>query len=59
MQFAHFGALVRPATAPAIVARTGDMYNRLWYPIVVAGITLVIGTLFLKETMDVDIYADD
>ncbi len=53
-----FGGLL-PATALAIVAQTGNMYNGLWYPIVVAGITLVIGTLFLKETKDVDIYAND
>ena len=53
-----FGGLL-PATALAIVAQTGNMYNGLWYPIVVAGVTLVIGTLFLKETKDVDIYAND
>ena len=35
------------------------MYNGIWYPIVLAGITLVIGTLFLKETKDEDIYAND
>jgi len=48
-----------PASALAIVAQTGNMYNGIWYPIVLAGITLVIGTLFLKETKDVDIYAND
>lgn len=53
-----FGGLL-PATALAIVAQTGNMYNGLWYPIVIAGATLVIGTLFVKETKDVDIYADD
>jgi len=53
-----FGGLL-PATALAIVAQTGNMYNGLWYPIVVAAVTLVIGTLFLKETKDVDIYAND
>jgi MFS family permease len=53
-----FGGLL-PATALAIVAQTGNMYNGLWYPIVVAGMTLVIGTLFIKETKDVDIYAND
>jgi hypothetical protein len=35
------------------------MYNGLWYPIIVAGMTLVIGALFVKETKDVDIYAND
>ena len=53
-----FGGLL-PATALAIVAQTGNMYNGLWYPIIFAGMTLVIGTLFIKETKDVDIYADD
>ena len=53
-----FGGLL-PATALAIVAQTGNMYNGLWYPIVVAAITLVVGTLFLTETKDVDIYAHD
>jgi hypothetical protein len=35
------------------------MYNGLWYPVVIAGATCVIGTLFLRETRDVDIYALD
>jgi MFS family permease len=53
-----FGGLL-PATALAIVAQTGNMYNGLWYPIIVAAMTLVVGTLFIKETKDVDIYAAD
>jgi MFS family permease len=53
-----FGGLL-PATALAIVAQTGNMYNGLWYPIIIAGMTLVIGTLFIKETKDIDIYAED
>ena len=53
-----FGGLL-PATALAIVAQTGNMYNGLWYPIIFASITFVIGMLFVKETKDVDIYADD
>ena len=53
-----FGGLL-PTTAFAIVASTGNMYNGLWYPIVVASMTFVIGTLFLRETKDVDIYAHD
>jgi len=53
-----FGGLL-PTTAFAIVAQTGNMYNGLWYPIIIAGMTLVIGTLFIRETKDVDIYADD
>jgi hypothetical protein len=53
-----FGGLL-PTTAFAIVASTGNMYNGLWYPIIIAGITLVIGTIFIRETKDVDIYAND
>ncbi len=53
-----FGGLL-PTTAFAIVAQTGNMYNGLWYPIIIAGATFVIGTLFVKETKDVDIYAND
>jgi len=33
-----------------MVAATGDIYYGLWYPIVVAGITVVVGFLFLPET---------
>jgi MFS family permease len=53
-----FGGLL-PTTAFAIVAQTGNMYNGLWYPIIIAAMTFVIGTLFVKETKDVDIYARD
>ncbi len=53
-----FGGLL-PTTAFAIVAQTGNMYNGLWYPIIIAGATFVIGMLFIKETKDVDIYAND
>ena len=53
-----FGGLL-PATGLAIVLQTGNMYNGLWYPIIFAGITFVVGTLFIKETKDVNIYAND
>lgn len=53
-----FGGLL-PTTAFAIVAQTGNMYNGLWYPIIIAAATVVIGTLFVRETKDVDIYAKD
>ncbi|MBR0691603.1 MFS transporter [Bradyrhizobium lablabi] len=49
-----FGGLL-PATAFAIVASTGDIYAGLWYPVIFAAITVVIGFLFLPETKDVDI----
>ena len=53
-----FGGLL-PTTAFAIVAQTGNIYNGLWYPIIIASLTFVIGLLFVKETKDVDIYAGD
>ncbi len=53
-----FGGLL-PTTAFAIVAQTGNIYNGLWYPIIVALFTFVIGIFFIKETKDVDIYAND
>jgi len=53
-----FGGLL-PTTAFAIVAQTGNMYNGLWYPIIIATMTFVVGMLFVKETKDVDIYAGD
>ena len=53
-----FGGLL-PATGLAIVAQTGNMYNGLWYPIIIALMTFVVGMLFVKETKDVDIYAKD
>jgi MFS family permease len=53
-----FGGLL-PTTSFALVAFKGDIYYGLWYPIVIALITFVIGTLFVKETKDNDIYAGD
>jgi MFS family permease len=51
-----FGGFL-PTTAFAMVAATGNIYYGLWYPIVVAAVTAVVGVLFLKETKDVDIEA--
>jgi MFS family permease len=53
-----FGGLL-PTTAFAMVAATGDIYYGLWYPVVVAAGTFIIGMIFIKETKDVDIYAND
>jgi len=51
-----FGGLL-PTTSFALVAFKGDIYFGLWYPIVIALITFVIGTLFVRETKDNDIHA--
>ena len=53
-----FGGFL-PAISFSIVAAQGNIYSGLWYPIIIAAMTLVIGTLFVKETKDVDIYAKD
>jgi MFS family permease len=44
-----FGGFL-PTTAFAMVAATGDIYYGLWYPILVASLTFVVGALFLPET---------
>ena len=51
-----FGGFL-PTTAFAMVAATGDIYYGLWYPIVVAALTLIVGLLFLPETRRRDIGA--
>jgi MFS family permease len=51
-----FGGLL-PATSLAMVAQTGDIYFGLWYPIVIALATVVIGAIFIPETKDRDIFA--
>jgi MFS family permease len=46
-----FGGML-PLLATAIVASAGNIYSGLWYPIIVSLMTVVIGTLFLRETKD-------
>jgi hypothetical protein len=53
-----FGGLL-PTISFALVAQQGDIYYGLWYPIIIALATFVIGMLFIKETKDNDIYASD
>ncbi|MDN4054949.1 MFS transporter [Massilia sp. YIM B02763] len=53
-----FGGLL-PTTSFALVAANGNIYYGLWYPIVIALATVVIGTLFVRETKDNNIYAAD
>jgi len=54
-----FGGLV-PATSFAIVAATGNIYSGLWYPVIVALTTVVIGALFIPEMHEtVDEYGPD
>jgi len=53
-----FGGLL-PTISFALVAFKGDIYYGLWYPIIIALITAVIGGLFVRETKDNNIYAND
>ncbi len=53
-----FGGML-PLLATAMVAATGDIYYGLWYPIVVAMITFVVGLLFLKDRMNIALDADE
>ncbi|OZB59963.1 MAG: MFS transporter [Lysobacterales bacterium 13-68-4] len=50
-----FGGFL-PSVSFGIVAATGDFYAGLWYPIVIAGMTVVIGGLFVRETKHVSIH---
>ena len=53
-----FGGML-PLVATAMVAATGDIYYGLWYPITVAVMSLVIGSIFLSETKGRDIRTYD
>jgi MFS family permease len=50
-----FGGFL-PTTAFAMVAATGDIYYGLWYPVVVALVTVVVGFLFIRDRKDVDLH---
>jgi len=53
-----FGGLL-PATVFAMSAAAGDIYYGLWYPIAVAAMTLIIGMIFVKDTLGTDLHAKD
>ena len=53
-----FGGLL-PVIAFATVAQTGNMYDGLWYPVLVAGMTCVFCMVFVRDTKNGDIYAED
>lgn len=54
----YFGGLL-PTICFALVAQTGDIYFGLWYPVAVAGLSCVIGALFIREGHKADIYRHD
>jgi len=53
-----FGGLL-PTISFALVAANGNIYYGLWYPIIIALITVAIGAFFVRETKDNNIYATD
>ncbi len=52
-----FGGML-PLLATAIVATVGNIYAGLWYPVIVAVLTFIVGTLFVHETKDVKIHQE-
>jgi MFS family permease len=52
-----FGGLL-PLIGLYVVARTGNIYAGLYYPIIVAGLTFIVGSLLLKETRHVTIWSE-
>ncbi|MDX8528669.1 MFS transporter [Mesorhizobium sp. MSK_1335] len=51
-----FGGLL-PATVFALSAYKGDIYYGLWYPVIIAAMSLVIGMIFVKDTLGTDLHA--
>ena len=49
-----FGGFL-PTVSFALVVYTGDIFYGLWYPVVITGVSLVVGMLCLKETRNVNI----
>jgi len=46
-----FGGML-PLTAAALVAAKGNIFAGLWYPVIVAAVTVVVGALFIRETRE-------
>jgi hypothetical protein len=51
-----FGGFL-PTTAFALVAATGNIYAGVWYPVVIAAVSFVVGLVFLPETKNRNIEA--
>jgi hypothetical protein len=49
-----FGGFL-PTVSFALVVYTGDIFYGLWYPVVVTGVSLIVGLFCLKETRGVDL----
>jgi len=53
-----FGGLL-PATVFAMSAARGDIYYGLWYPIAIAAMSLIVGLIFVRDTLGTDLHAKD
>ncbi|TIX79181.1 MAG: MHS family MFS transporter, partial [Mesorhizobium sp.] len=51
-----FGGLL-PATVFALSAYKGDIYYGLWYPVVIAAMSLIIGMIFVRDTLGTNLHA--
>ncbi|MBT2298298.1 MFS transporter [Pseudomonas fluorescens] len=49
-----FGGFL-PTVSFALVVYTGDIFYGLWYPVVITGVSLVVGMICLRETRNVDL----
>jgi MFS family permease len=52
-----FGGLV-PLVGLSVCAATGNIYAGLWYPMAVATLTFIVGSIWLKETVNVKIWTE-
>ncbi|WP_159815186.1 MFS transporter [Pseudomonas sp. 18058] len=49
-----FGGFL-PTVSFALVVYTGDIFYGLWYPVLITGVSLVVGMIFLRETKNIDL----
>ena len=47
----HWFGGFQPAVAFTLVAITGDIYSGLWYPVIIAAVTVLAGVCLLPETV--------
>jgi hypothetical protein len=52
-----FGGFL-PTVSFAIVAATGNLYSGLWYPVIIAAMTFIVGLIFLPETKDRELHPE-
>lgn len=53
-----FGGFL-PTVSFAIVAATGNLYSGLWYPVIIAAMTFVVGLIFVPETKDRELHPEE